>query len=251
MKSCGVYDGVVPRNYIVAATPRTGSSLLCEGLCATGIAGNPAEVFAPDFRHKWFRHWGLPSGTTFKQYVSTAIGKGRTDNGVFALKIQWMHVALLAHELTMRGEDCDVLERLFPESQFINVVRRDRLAQALSWHRAIVTNVWWKFQAGKDSSNGCEVTLDTSAVDALVEEIVRQQSAWENYFRKSKRRVLVVEYESLDKDYRGEVARALQFLGLDASAARRIPEPRLMRQADSLNVQWRRQMHRARKEMQP
>ena len=51
---------------------------------------------------------------------------------------------------------------------------------------------------------------------------------------------LIVEYESILRDYRGEVARVLEFLGLDASVARTIPPPRLVRQADSLTHHWRR-----------
>ena len=32
-------------SYLVCATPRSGSTLLCEGLKATGVAGRPEEYF--------------------------------------------------------------------------------------------------------------------------------------------------------------------------------------------------------------
>jgi len=33
------------QSYLVAATPRSGSTLLCELLASTGVAGRPAERF--------------------------------------------------------------------------------------------------------------------------------------------------------------------------------------------------------------
>lgn len=233
------------RSYIVAATPRTGSSLLCEGLAATGIAGVPAEVFAPDFRGMWCEQWALPPETSFRRYVSTATMRGTTPNGVFGLKIQWMHVAVLARKWGLPSKDEKILGVLFPGSRFVNIVRRNRLAQAISWYRAIATNRWWIFEdeterVGSDAT----LALDAHAVGELEEEIVRQQGAWEDFFRRRRIRPLIVDYESLDEDYQGQVARVLDFLGLDSSAARGIPEPRLIRQADEVTLRWRRQLER-------
>ena len=33
------------RSYLVCATPRSGSTLVCQALKATGVAGNPEEYF--------------------------------------------------------------------------------------------------------------------------------------------------------------------------------------------------------------
>src|SRR3954468_249168 len=41
-------------SYLVCATPRSGSTLLCEALCNTGVAGRPAEYFEA------LRRSGLP-----------------------------------------------------------------------------------------------------------------------------------------------------------------------------------------------
>jgi LPS sulfotransferase NodH len=125
------------QTYIVASTPRTGSSLLCEGLWQTGIAGRPGEVFAPDFRHLWYRRWCLNPHAGFDAYLRAAASNGTTPNGVFGFKIQWMHVPVLAREAGASPDT--VLDVLFPGAVFVNTVRRDRRAQALSWYRAEVT----------------------------------------------------------------------------------------------------------------
>jgi LPS sulfotransferase NodH len=227
----------------VAATPRTGSSLLCEGLKTTKVAGHPDEVFAPTFRDKWYGHLSIKQPISFKEYLNAAVRYGTTPNGVYGLKIQWMHVATLAREAEFAGNNPDVLEHLFPGAKFINIIRRDRLAQALSWFRAEKTKEWWRW---KDDANGskprAEPEFDPVAVRAIETIIDRHQAAWERYFRKRKIKPLTIEYETLEHDYYGQVARALDFLDLEVWRAWLIPPPRLARQADDLTLRWRKIM---------
>lgn len=231
---------ITRQSYIVAATPRTGSSLLCEGLEATGIAGCPAEVFAPDFRGRWYKYWLLSQSASFSDYLDAAFRHGTTNNGMYGLKIQWMHIAVLARKLSFVGNSDDVLESLFPDAAFVNIVRRDRRAQALSWFRAITTNEWWRFKG--DQKTPIEPIFDGDTVRTLEAEIMQQQSAWEQYFLKRRIEPLVIEYEELSRDYQGQVARVLAFLHLNVSAAYLIPPPRLVRQSDDLTLRWRRLM---------
>jgi len=222
--------------YVVGATPRTGSSLLCEGLSATGKAGLPNEPFAPDFRSMWLQAWGLPGDVAPAAYAAEALRRG-TAGGVTGVKIQWMHVAPLARALG-REED-DVLSSLLPGARYVHVVRRDRVAQALSWFRAIETNEWWRF---RDSPVPAAPELDVDAVHDLERHIASQDSAWRAYFERHGIEPLVVEYEALDADYRTELARVLSFLGLPPSAADEVPAPRLHRQADAVTAEWRRRV---------
>jgi trehalose 2-sulfotransferase len=222
--------------YVVGATPRTGSSLLCEGLSATGTAGFPNEPFAPDFRAMWLQAWGLPDDVSPLAYAAEALRRG-TAGGVTAIKIQWMHIAPLAESLG-RAED-GVLSWLLPNARYVHVVRRDRVAQALSWFRAIETNEWWRFG---DAPVPAAPDLDVAAVYDLERHIANQDSAWRAFFERHGIEPLVVEYEALAGDYRGEVARVLSFLGLPPSAADTVPAPRLRRQADGVTEEWRRRV---------
>jgi trehalose 2-sulfotransferase len=227
--------------YVVAATPRTGSSLLCEGLSATGVAGCPDEFFAPDFRHLWLDRWDLVPNASFVEYFRSALRHGTTSNGVFGMKIQWMHVAVLAEDVSFRGDPEDVLDALFPDASFINIVREDRCGQALSWHRAELTGEWWRFEEDPPASQPAR-RLDTYAVRALEAEIDRQQAAWEAYFDHRGIEALTVVYEELENDYSNQVARALAFLGLDPELAAVLPRPCLVRQRDEVTVRWRQEM---------
>src|SRR6266576_2925028 len=46
-------------SYIICATPRSGSSLLCEALTNTGVAGKPKEYFGAHEQIVWERMWDV------------------------------------------------------------------------------------------------------------------------------------------------------------------------------------------------
>jgi LPS sulfotransferase NodH len=231
------------RSYIIASTPRTGSSLLCEGLAATGVAGRPAEPFAPDFRRRWHDYFLLGRRAGFPQFLEAAVRFGTSPDGVYGLKIQWMHVGGLARDAGFTGPSEDVLEWLFPHPTYVVMVRRDRLAQALSWHRALVTNEWWRLDGAPVPRTPPAPVPD--AVLRLQMEIEDQESAWMRYFSRRGADALVVEYETLAEDYRRQVGRVLAHLGLDALRAGALPPPRLVRQSDAMTLRWRRSIEDA------
>ncbi len=230
---------VPTRSYIVAATPRTGSYLLCEGLEATGVAGRPTEAFSPAFQHIWRSRWSLGSDPGFTEYLQAALRHGTTSNGVYALKLHWMHVHRLASDAGFSGESAGVLKHLFGDSLFVNVVRADRCAQAISYFRALATNEWWRIGGvHNDQVNGKSPIFNADAIRSLEKDLAGQQLAWENFFRERKIKPMVVEYGSLVEDYGRQVGRVLEFLGLDSAPARSLPPPRLVRQSDRTSAHW-------------
>ena len=84
---CGCLDA-----YLICATPRTGSSLLCGLLASTGVAGNPESYFRQQDEPSWAAQWGI-SGTDgtfdYALYLQTALAAGRSENGVFGARVMW------------------------------------------------------------------------------------------------------------------------------------------------------------------
>jgi len=243
--------------YVIVATPRSGSSLLAAGLVATGVAGRPEEYFAPDHMGPYKEDLKLPMDCSWPQYRAKVMAFAATKNGVRGVKIHWRHVVLLARALGFRGDPGVVLEMLFPTAVFVNIVRADRRAQAISLFRAETTGQW--FRSPGSSTNVrpwglylARPTLGRAAVDLsgvapTYEQIIgmqrsldSEQAAWSNFFSTRRLRALTVRYEELDANYRGEIAQVLQFLGADPAHAARLPKPPLERQSDDINEQWRR-----------
>jgi LPS sulfotransferase NodH len=89
---------------------------------------------------------------------------------------------------------------------------------------------------------GLDPEFDAWAIRRLEVDLGRQQIAWERHFRNRAIAPIIVEYEDLAHCRRKQLARILAFIGQDPSAANIIPEARLLRQADSRTVAWRRQL---------
>jgi LPS sulfotransferase NodH len=234
----------MPRlSYIIASTMRTGSYLLCEALEATGVAGHPREIFCPERRGLYTGEWSLPDGITFDDYVRIARDKGTTPNGVFGTKIHQHHLKPLAKECGFKGEPVQALREIFSGAKYVHLRRRDRRAQAISWHRAKVTNEWWRIPGvWQPDLTGREPEFHAPELRRLEFDLGRQQKTWDDFFADSTIEMLALDYETLAANYREEVARVLAFLGEDPALAEKLPEPRLAVQADALTEQWRARM---------
>jgi len=243
--------------YVIASTPRSGSSLLAAGLVATGVVGRPEEYFTPDHIGSYKEDLNLPIDCSWAEYLEKVMAFAATENGVRGVKIHWRHVVELARALGCRDDPGDVLEMLFPAAVFVNIVRADRRAQAISLFRAETTGEWFRSSGSSRRARPWGLYLarptpgqaeaDLTGVAPTYEQIVgmersidAEQAAWTNYFTTRRREFLTVRYEDLDSNYHGEIARVLQFLGEDPARAVGLPKPPLERQSDHINEHWRR-----------
>jgi LPS sulfotransferase NodH len=245
--------------YVIASTPRSGSSLLAAGLVASGVAGRPEEYFTPDHIGSYKEDLKLPKNCSWAEYLAKVMVFAATENGVRGVKIHWRHVVSLARALGLRGDPGVVLEMLFPAAVFVNMVRADRRAQAISLFRAETTGEWFRTHGSSrrmrqwglylDRPTPGRAAVDLTGVAPTYEQIVgiernldAEQESWTNYFTTRHLEVLTVRYEDLDANYRYEIARVLQFLGADPTHAAGLPRPPIERQSDHINEHWRRQI---------
>ncbi len=87
---------------MICATPRSGSTLLCEALQDTGVAGKPDEYFGPMHVPRWRDQWQVSA----VDYVDQVLEHGSTANGVFGVKIMklyWQHFLDTEYLLTLAG----------------------------------------------------------------------------------------------------------------------------------------------------
>jgi LPS sulfotransferase NodH len=132
------------RSYLVCASQRSGTTLLCRALTDTGLAGRPDEYFlavGPEDEAQWpaWEH-GL-FGTRHRardreDYLAIVYDLGTTPNGTFGAKLMWNNlrwaVAKFQEMPRFRGLDrVEVLRAAFPELRVVHVTRRDRARQAV------------------------------------------------------------------------------------------------------------------------
>ena len=222
------------RSYLICGTNRSGSTLLCELLKSTGVAGRPEEYFWRGDEPYWAGRWGVSEPG---DYVRAAMKEGTTANGVFGAKIMWSHMPDLFAKLRTAGAkraltECELLRRTFPELRFVWLWREDLVAQAVSFSRATQTGEW-----RADDPPGRKPRFDFGQIAHLLREVKEQNEAAQRWFAANGVEPYRVRYEELVDDMEGVTRRLLAFLGVDLPSGVTL-EHDITKQADDLNSEW-------------
>jgi LPS sulfotransferase NodH len=264
-------------SYLVCATPRSGSTLLCKALEQTGVAGHPEEFFeakretgAPAHGSDYL--WDAPGvdlqallgddpeppapdysalspGEDYREHLKRALARGTTDNGVFGAKIMWGHradflpLARTLEELHDMPER-ELLAALFPNLSYVWVRRGDTVRQAVSLWKAIQTQSW---RSGQYGGRAHEPVYHFEAVHHLRRMLERNDTAWGRWFEERGIRPLELSYERIAADPATAVTTVVGFIGVDAGD---LPEPQAPteRQADVVSDDWVARYFRERRE---
>jgi len=232
------------RCYVVCAVARSGSNLLTDALRATGRAGQPKQFFSELFQSGYGAKYGLDPAGDYASYVRGIICATATSNGVFGFKLMgWSLEAFLAR---LRGTgqfasadstDLEVLRSAFPLLQFIRIIRRDKLRQAISKARAMQTGLW-KLANGK-SADG-EAHFDPDLITQCLREGEIERAAWDRFFDNLPAAPLSIEYEQFSRDYERTVRNVLDFLDITLQRRYKIGEPITLKQSDTISDEWER-----------
>jgi LPS sulfotransferase NodH len=242
---------VPKRSYLVAATQRSGSTLLCRALTDTGVAGRPEEYFLtgpPEAFPPGWTFWedGLfaqPYGSMDREGYLDLVGRlGTTANGVFGAKLMWNNVPWILeklHELPRYAHlgRTPAFHSLFPNLRVVHLRRRDRARQAVSWARAAQDGVW----VVSDTEPATPTTKPMYSfefISGLEGLIAEGDEGWPVFCDELGVERLAVSYEELvdPATYAATIRSVLRFLGVETAVA--IPKPRTHRQADNINDDW-------------
>ena len=93
------------KGYVICGTPRTRSTFLCALLKSTGVAGIPESYFREPDEPTWATQWGITrtGDETFSaaDYVRAAFNAGRTENGIFGVRVMWGSMEPLVDKLRL------------------------------------------------------------------------------------------------------------------------------------------------------
>jgi LPS sulfotransferase NodH len=252
------------RTYFVCATPRSGSTLLCEALSRTGVAGLPAEYFET-LVHSGLRRQpreyfsahddpsvggllpesapdpgpALPDGP-YVGYLRDVVERATTPNRVMGAKVMWGYFDdFLARLREVPGVHGDrrrsVLESAFGRPRYVRVVRRDKLRQAISLWRAIQASVWR--DDGSRGARGPEPVYSAPAIAHLRDQLIEQEAEWGAYFERHGIDALALVYEDYVADLCGTVEAVLEHVGV-ARPERFDVSTGMRRQSDTLTEDW-------------
>ncbi|MEZ0364212.1 Stf0 family sulfotransferase [Mycobacterium sp. pUA109] len=248
-----------PSSYLVLATQRSGSTLLVESLRATGSAGEPQEFFqylpttgmAPQPR-EWFAgvtdesilrlldplEPGVPDTATPVAWREHIRSSGRTPNGIWGGKLMWNQTELLQQraaglpDRTGDGLRAAIRDVIGSEPVYVHVYRPDVVSQAVSFWRAVQTQVW---RGRPDPERDSQAQYHADAIAHIVQNLRDQELGWRNWFAAENITPIDIAYPVLWRNLTSFVAQVLEALGLDPGLA---PEPVLERQANRRSDEW-------------
>lgn len=200
-------------SYIICATPRTGSTLLCDLLNSTRVAGEPDSFFMRNVDPIWAERWGLPpregKGTVdhSSAYLKAAIAAGRGQTGIFGLRMMRED---LPHLMTMidqaypaKSSDKERLQAAFGRVLCIYLSRQDKLSQAISMVKAEQSGLWHIAPDGSELERLAppkEPEYDFVRIKAKLDELESYDAKWVSWFSEQNIKPLRINYETLSEN---------------------------------------------------
>jgi LPS sulfotransferase NodH len=205
----------VRRRYAVLSSPRSGSTMLCSALIASGQAGYPIEYLnARNIAcYREVRgHWSATeSMRDFEQ-------RRTSGNGVFGMKLHASQYAAVFG--TQMSEDQPGIKFLRGFDRFILCHRRGKVEQAISRILANERQLWTYEGTGDPAF--AERRFQPDDVDRISTEMARladEERFWREIVEKLGLVAIDIAYEDLANDESATLARAFSFLGLPAPDA--------------------------------
>lgn len=239
------------KSYVICTSPRSGSTMLCELLAATGIAGVPNSHFHKPSIDAWLKTYRLDR-TTFatreealKAIFAAAKRRGSGDTAVFGLRLQHDSLSFFLDQLQVlhpsRHSDQERFDAEFGPTLFLYLKRDDPLDQAISRLLAEQTGLWHRKADGTDlerTSPTRPPRYDFATLNHYRQIAVAQNARWCQWFDDQAIAPLTLTYDQLAQHPNTVVSEVLTHLGLNGARAASI-EHQTAKLANETNRAWR------------
>jgi LPS sulfotransferase NodH len=237
-------------SYVVCTSPRSGSTLLCKLLGATGMAGAPDSHFHEPSLIEWLADHGLARNDFATEHdaltavVEAARRRGTGGTGIFGLRLQRHSFDFFIRQLGCLHPACatdrDRIQAAFGTTLFIHLSRRNKLEQAISFVKATQTGLWHRAPDGTELerlSPPREPVYDPDAIARQVAQATMQDREWDTWFAGQGIDPLRISYDDLSSDPRTVLALVLDRLGVGFDPVAEITLP-VARLADATSRIW-------------
>lgn len=226
--------------------------MLCSALRQTNIAGRPSEFFgATVFEemmnnrsvHKFMNNHSLLQISDLRDFIPKFVEISTTPNGVFGTKLLASQANTFMRRVAeYRGKSFTSLrkafEDLFPNLRYVQLIRKNKVAQAISLYRAIMSGVYLRENRPRwqDSFPRIDVVYDHFGIQRCYEDVVASDAYWDEYFKTHGLIPITLTYEELAENYEMSIRHLLKHLGLPWHMA--IKPPMTARLANDESAEW-------------
>jgi LPS sulfotransferase NodH len=222
-------SGQVRSRYIICSSPRSGSTLLGDYLLTSGVAGVPYEYLNDSHIAAYAERIGRPI-TDLADYIGQVEMLRTTSSGVFGMKAHYRQTATIINSRDM------LVPFLRRFQKIIRIVRRNKLAQAVSAYRALKTGFWTRHHEELAAGLApAEIAYDASGIAEALANSIAEEKGWETAVAATGQKALVVAYEDLVANPDQTLEQVFTFLEIPALLPIRL-KSKLERQGDGLNA---------------
>lgn len=196
-------------SYAILTPPRSGSTYLCDLLASTKIAGHPSEHL-----RLATQELSLYCNFDYLNLLGNVMQHRVTNNSVFGTK-------LISHFLfELQKTEIDLKGIFQAIDRFILLIRKDKLAQAISLVLAQKTEVWHIHHNDKKASYQSilnEIEINEELLNDVEQKVIfikQQEARLKKVLDNYNQEPLLVVYEDILDDAPREINRILDFLGI-------------------------------------
>ena len=233
--------------YLICTTPRSGSTMLCDLLRQTGVAGAPESYFRPGSVAAFCAGFGLPpqDGHSYDAaYITAALSAARIHGPPLGLRFMWDAMPVFEARLRAcygtQDTGAALLSGALGRTRYIFLERGDKVAQAVSRARAEQTGLWHRNADGsvrEQTGPRRAPRYDRSLIETFLEEQAQDITLWSEWFAQNGITPYPIRYEDLARAPQDTVAALLTDLGLDPSRAYALA-PGTAKLADGTSQEW-------------
>ena len=219
--------------YLICTTPRSGSNLLSSLLESSGMMGQPSEYLnmTGTIPHLAKKHNLIDVNSTInlEKYLDFIIKNRSSSNNVCGIKIFFNQLE--------RFLDFPEMKEILQQCRFVFLTRKDVVAQAVSMYIAKETNIWKSTK--EDTSSRELVQYNGFKIGKIIEDLIKQNTKWSEFFFVNKIDYLEVNYEEIVENA-NELCQAIaSFCGVDIGDYEfSLGTSRYKKQGDSLNQEF-------------
>ena len=234
-----LYEGR-PKPYLLATTPRSGSTFLSHLLWRTGCLGAPLEYL----NFEATGPFGSASGSPDRQAAvwEHVVAHRTSPNGIFGMKAFPLQMEVLGSQNpSLLTRTMRFLLGKGPDSLVVQLRRRDEIAHAISLARASLSGIW---RAEQERGEDSDPIYSAHMVKRARRELAAQDEAWAQMCREMGITPLVLWYEDVVASPTDAVAAVADYLSVALDPAAEIEVPRIRQQSQSGAREWRQRYER-------
>ncbi|MEM6700848.1 MAG: Stf0 family sulfotransferase [Bacteroidota bacterium] len=232
------------QSYRIWHSPRVGSSLLCQLLIDTQIAGNPGEHFTLHGESSFAEKYQVESYDAFREAFWNLSTKGQgiagVKSGAHHEHDQVFYQELFAWKgLPTNSDPALLFNDLLPNCKHILLVRNNKIRQAVSWWKAIQDQTWHLSheQTYTQSADFYKDKYDFNALKHLYQEATLRDIAAQAYLEQHGLSRLTIAYEDLIAHPKKVLQRVLDYLEIKFDF-QQMPAFYYQQTANAINEEW-------------